>query len=246
MAGQLSILIPLPAVLGGVGTLWGPLVGAAVLIPMSELTRSYLGGSGRGVDLMIYGALIVLVALARPQGLVSLFGRRRGGARCPRCLRSTASASPSAAWPRMSTSRFDVAEGEILGLIGPNGAGKTSLFNRIAGEVTPDAGEIRLDGARISGLGPVACAQRGVARTFQVVRSFDSMTVLENVMVGAFARARGTRAAMRAATETLDFCGLAARADRPALVADARRRSAGWKWRARWRPRRACCCSTRC
>ena len=78
MAGAFSILIPLPAVLGGVGTLWGPLVGAAVLIPMSELTRSYLGGSGRGIDLMIYGALIVLVALARPQGLVSLFARRRG------------------------------------------------------------------------------------------------------------------------------------------------------------------------
>ena len=74
--GQLSILIPLPAVLGGVGTLWGPLVGAAVLIPLSELTRSYLGGSGRGVDLMIYGALIVLVALARPQGLASLIGVR--------------------------------------------------------------------------------------------------------------------------------------------------------------------------
>ncbi len=84
MAGTLSILIALPAVLGGVGTLWGPLLGAAVLTPVSELSRSYLGGSGRGVDLMIYGALIVAVALARPAGLVSLFvwpGRgRRGGA----------------------------------------------------------------------------------------------------------------------------------------------------------------------
>lgn len=76
LAGQLSILIPLPAVLGGVGTLWGPLVGAAVLIPLSELTRSYLGGSGQGVDLMIYGGLIMLVALARPTGLVSLLGVR--------------------------------------------------------------------------------------------------------------------------------------------------------------------------
>ena len=79
IAGALSILIPLPAVLGGVGTLWGPLVGAAVLIPMSELSRSYLGGSGRGVDLMIYGGVIVVVALLRPQGLVSFLGQRRGG-----------------------------------------------------------------------------------------------------------------------------------------------------------------------
>jgi len=75
MAGSLSILIALPAVLGGVGTLWGPLLGAAVLIPVSELTRSYLGGAG-GVDLMIYGGLIMLVALARPAGLVSLLGVR--------------------------------------------------------------------------------------------------------------------------------------------------------------------------
>ena len=76
MAGNLSILIALPAVLGGVGTLWGPLIGSAVLIPLSELSRSYLGGSGSGVDLMIYGALIIVVALARPQGLVSLLGLR--------------------------------------------------------------------------------------------------------------------------------------------------------------------------
>lgn len=73
LAGSLSILIALPAVLGGVGTLWGPLLGAAVLIPVSELSRSYLGGGG--VDLMIYGGLIMLVALARPAGLVSFFGR---------------------------------------------------------------------------------------------------------------------------------------------------------------------------
>ena len=111
---------------------------------------------------------------------------------------------------------FGVARGEILGLIGPNGAGKTSLFNAIAGEVAPDRGEIRLDGARISGAGPVACARAGVARTFQVVRSFDSMTVLENVMVGAFARTASPREAMRAAEAVLDFAGLAARTDAPA------------------------------
>ncbi len=111
---------------------------------------------------------------------------------------------------------FVVEQGEILGLIGPNGAGKTSLFNSISGEVTPDAGEILLDGRRISGLGPVACAEAGIARTFQVVRSFDSMTVLENVMVGAFARHRTSRAAMAAAGDVLEFCGLAPRAGRPA------------------------------
>ena len=80
MAGHFSILIALPAVLGGVGTLWGPILGAALLIPLKELSSSYLGGSGRGVDLMLYGAMIIVVALARPQGLVSLFGGRKHGA----------------------------------------------------------------------------------------------------------------------------------------------------------------------
>ncbi len=75
LSGQLAILIALPAVLGGVGTLWGPFIGAAVLIPLRELSSSYLGSSGSGVDLMLYGALIMAVALFRPQGLVSLFKR---------------------------------------------------------------------------------------------------------------------------------------------------------------------------
>ena len=111
---------------------------------------------------------------------------------------------------------FDVAEGEILGLIGPNGAGKTSLFNSISGEVTPDRGAIHLAGRQISGTGPVACALAGVARTFQVVRSFDSMTVLENVMVGAFARHGRSRPAMAEAMRVLAFAGLERVMDRDA------------------------------
>lgn len=80
LSGSLSILIALPAVLGGVGTLWGPIIGSAVLTPVSEMSRSYLGGSGSGIDLMMYGALIVGVALLRPQGLVSLLGLKRRNA----------------------------------------------------------------------------------------------------------------------------------------------------------------------
>jgi branched-chain amino acid transport system ATP-binding protein len=111
---------------------------------------------------------------------------------------------------------FDVDAGEILGLIGPNGAGKTSLFNSISGEVSPDQGEIRLDGTRVSGRGPVFCARAGIARTFQVVRSFESMSVLENVMMGAFSRTNHARTAMEEAQSVLDFTGLATRADAPA------------------------------
>lgn len=80
MASRLSIEIALPAVMGGVGTLWGPLIGAAVEVPVSEFSRSYMGGSGQGFDLMVYGGLIVAIALFRPEGLAGLFAgfRRRG------------------------------------------------------------------------------------------------------------------------------------------------------------------------
>ena len=77
MAFNFSLLMALPAVLGGIGTLWGPALGAAILIPLTEVTRSFLGGSGRGIDLIVYGGLIMVIALAKPEGLVSLFTRRR-------------------------------------------------------------------------------------------------------------------------------------------------------------------------
>lgn len=120
---------------------------------------------------------------------------------------------------------FDVAPGEILGLLGPNGAGKTSLFNSISGEVSPDKGDILLGGVQVSGKGPFACAAAGIARTFQVVRSFESMSVLENVMVGAFSRHASSKSAMKAAYATIEFCGLSARADSPAhLLSPAEKR----------------------
>jgi branched-chain amino acid transport system permease protein len=81
MSFRFSLLFALPAVLGGIGTLWGPLAGAAILIPLTELTRSYLGGSGSGADLMIYGALIMVIALVKPEGLLSLFRFSSHGAK---------------------------------------------------------------------------------------------------------------------------------------------------------------------
>ena len=77
MGFEFSLLIALPAVLGGIGTLWGPPVGAAILIPLTEMTRAWTGGSGRGIDLIVYGAIVIVIALARPDGLVGLFARRR-------------------------------------------------------------------------------------------------------------------------------------------------------------------------
>jgi branched-chain amino acid transport system permease protein len=83
MSFQFSLLIALPAVLGGIGTLWGPALGAVILIPLTEVTRSYAGGTGRGVDLIVYGVLIVTIALVRPDGLVGLFAGRGSGKERP-------------------------------------------------------------------------------------------------------------------------------------------------------------------
>ncbi|HEX8908782.1 MAG TPA: ABC transporter ATP-binding protein [Anaeromyxobacteraceae bacterium] len=106
---------------------------------------------------------------------------------------------------------FSLRPGEILGLIGPNGAGKTTLFNALAGFFAPTSGSIRLEGEPIAGLAPERIAARGVARTFQIVRVFRSLTVLENAMVGAMLRHRQVRLAEVAAREALAFCGMPAR-----------------------------------
>jgi branched-chain amino acid transport system ATP-binding protein len=111
---------------------------------------------------------------------------------------------------------FTLREGEIMGLIGPNGAGKTTVFNSLAGFFPPTSGTIRLDGAQVGGLPPEAIAARGVARTFQIVRIFRSMTVLENVMVGAMLHHRTVPAAAALALESLRFTGLDRRAHDPA------------------------------
>ncbi|HSB19821.1 MAG TPA: ABC transporter ATP-binding protein [Anaeromyxobacteraceae bacterium] len=111
---------------------------------------------------------------------------------------------------------FAVGEGEIVGLIGPNGAGKTTVFNSLAGFFAPSSGEIRLGGLPIAGLPPEAVAALGVARTFQIVRIFKSMTVLENAMVGAMLRHRAVPAAARLGYEMLRFTGLERRAHEPA------------------------------
>jgi branched-chain amino acid transport system ATP-binding protein len=108
---------------------------------------------------------------------------------------------------------LEVAEGEILGLIGPNGAGKTTVFNLVTGFVRPSAGEIRFEGRSVAGLRPHAVAARGIARTFQIVKPFPGLTVLENVTLAAFLRHPSRRAAEARASETLERMALGAKAD---------------------------------
>ena len=104
---------------------------------------------------------------------------------------------------------FTVAEGEVVGLIGPNGAGKTTLFNCISGFFPPTSGQVHFAGREITGWPPERVLAAGLARTFQVVRTFPDMTVRDNVMVGAFARTARASEARAIADELLEFTGLA-------------------------------------
>jgi branched-chain amino acid transport system ATP-binding protein len=111
---------------------------------------------------------------------------------------------------------FEVGAGKIVGLIGPNGAGKTTMFNSIAGYFPPTSGDIWLNDKKISGLTPEQCARAGIGRTFQVARTFTSMTALENVMVGAFLIDRNVAAARRNAIDLHGFVNLGRFRDKPA------------------------------
>jgi branched-chain amino acid transport system ATP-binding protein len=103
---------------------------------------------------------------------------------------------------------FDVNEGEILGLIGPNGAGKTTFFNLVSGYLRPSRGSVSFFGRDVTGLPPYTLARLGISRTFQVVRPFPRLTVLENVMVGAFLHNPDPRAAETRALEVLSLLGM--------------------------------------
>jgi branched-chain amino acid transport system ATP-binding protein len=106
---------------------------------------------------------------------------------------------------------FDVEREQIVSIIGPNGAGKTTLFAVLGGFQRPTKGSVVLDGQTLTGLAAHQVAQQGVARTFQIVRPFRDLSVLDNVIVGAFARATSYRVALEAASAVLNEVGLYAK-----------------------------------
>ena len=110
---------------------------------------------------------------------------------------------------------FAVEQGEVLGLIGPNGAGKTTLFNVISAALTPKSGVITFKGENIVGLKPYQICRKGVARTFQSVKIFGNLRVIDNVVLGSLFGTSGNASssdAAREASEILDFVGLSAMA----------------------------------
>jgi branched-chain amino acid transport system permease protein len=197
--------------LGGRGTLWGPVLGAFLVEPLNELANQQMGGGNS--RLLIFGGLMALVVLFLPKGILPtiqerLVARRaRGhaglvGARLEGPLVIGERTAPpetgvAAGEPLLEVkgltrhfggikavdaASFVVPQGSITALIGPNGSGKTTAFNLIDGTMSASAGEVWFDGRRIDRLPPYKRAHLGLGRTFQITRLFPEMTVLENVV----------------------------------------------------------------
>ena len=225
---------------GGVGTVWGPLIGAAVLIPVGEILNAELGARIPGIQGVIYGIAIIVVILVAPEGMFWTLRDRFKRAPAPAAMppevpAPAASLAPAEAPPAIRRApsgevllsvkglsksfgglkavqdvSFDVHRGMILGIIGPNGAGKTTLFNLLNGFTPPNAGEVMFEGRNMVGCRPHVLCKAGVGRTFQIMRPFPRMSVRDNVRVGAYVRAAGEEDARRLADDAVNRVGLGA------------------------------------
>jgi branched-chain amino acid transport system permease protein len=170
---EMSIQIAMFALIGGLGTVSGPLIGTLLVLPLAELARGWLGDLGSGVHGLVYGIVLVVVVLTIPQGVVGRFGTRvfgwidnLPGGRRPLVV-ANGSTTPSSPEPQSATRgepvliaenlhkffgglhatndvSLSLAEGEIVGVIGPNGAGKTTVFNQLSGFLLPSKGQVKV------------------------------------------------------------------------------------------------------
>ena len=148
------------------------------------------------------------------------------------------------AFKAVDDASVSVEEGDILGLIGPNGAGKSTFFNCLTGDLPVTSGSVTFAGTDVTRLPPEARARLGLARTFQVPLTFESMSVLDNATIGALLRHPNAREARAKARDVLQRVGLGPLVDAPA-AASARPAASGWRSPARSPRSPRCCCSTR-
>jgi ABC-type branched-subunit amino acid transport system ATPase component/ABC-type branched-subunit amino acid transport system permease subunit len=236
------------AMFGGVGTVWGPVIGSVILIPLAETLNAEAGSRFPGIQGVIFGLAIICVILIAPEGLfwkLRDFLHKRSAPQV--AATSSASAQLATAVATAKPSRpersqgsgdvvleirnlsrsfgglkavqnvsFKLRRNEILGIIGPNGAGKTTLFNLLNGFLRPGTGEILIDGRDMSGRKPHELCEAGIGRTFQIMRPFLRMSISDNVVVGAYVRARTDAEAKQLATEAIARVGLSDIAERVA------------------------------
>ncbi len=206
------------AVVGGAASVWGAVIGAGIMTVLKQwlqdLLPRLLGQSGN-FEMIVFGVLLVLLLQRARDGIMPLAVRYFPGPR----KKLADSARPLAQQPRPAAGElllevravrkafgglvavndlsFAMRSGEILGLIGPNGAGKSTVFNLVTGVLPPSGGEVYFRGERIDQLAARAVVQRGLARTFQHVHLLPTMSVLENVAIGA--HLRGAKGVINAA-----------------------------------------------
>jgi branched-chain amino acid transport system permease protein len=222
---------------GGIATVAGPVIGALILVPLGETLHAELGSRIPGIQGVVFGAAIMIVVLLAPEGILPWIqarrARRRGaGGEEPLALDAATFVRPGGAAPdsgapvllavngvsvrfgglqALQNVSFEVRAGEILGIIGPNGAGKTTLFNALNGFIVPSPGSVKLDGRELVGEQPFVVCRAGIGRTFQVVRAFARLSLLDNVVVGAFSVERTDAAAYVRARQAIARVGLAGR-----------------------------------
>lgn len=235
-----ALIIPM---FGGRGTAWGAVIGAAVLVPVAEWLHGHFGATLPGIGGAVFGFAIILVVLLLPNGLYWSFRdwmTRRRGTQAPAASLIAFTPSPQAreiapqpedsAAPLLAVEGIRVAFGgvqalsdvsftvrrhEILGIIGPNGAGKSTLFNVLSGLVRPQGGTAIFRGSlELVGQRPEDICAAGVGRTFQTVRVFRRLTLLENVVAGAFIKCPTDAEALKRAWQVLARVGLTEQATR--------------------------------
>lgn len=240
------------AMFGGVGTVWGPVIGAVILIPLAETLNAEAGTRFPGIQGVIFGLAIISVILIAPEGLfwkVRDFLRKRRSTSQPEPEKTSPSgvahpmaaiAPATAGAPARVTPPEDIIlevrglsrsfgglkavqdvslqlrKHAILGIIGPNGAGKTTLFNLLNGFLLPDAGEVLIDGHNMVGRKPHELCEAGIGRTFQIMRPFLRMSISDNVVVGAYVRAKTDLGARKLAEGAIARVGLSTIAHRMA------------------------------
>jgi ABC-type branched-subunit amino acid transport system ATPase component/ABC-type branched-subunit amino acid transport system permease subunit len=234
------------AMFGGVGTVWGPVIGSVILIPLAETLNAEAGTRFPGIQGVIFGLAIICVILLAPEGLFwkvrDILRRRQLSQPSSEPPQAPATATVTQLQVPMRRDRpaapediilevrnlsrsfgglkavqnvsFKLQRNEILGIIGPNGAGKTTLFNLLNGFLRPDTGEVLLEGRDVFARKPHELCEAGVARTFQIMRPFQRMSISDNVVVGAYVRAKTDTKARELAADAIARVGLSPIADR--------------------------------
>lgn len=242
-------------IVGGYATMWGPVIGAILLVPTGEFLNAQFGGKYPGVQDIIYGIALIISIIYMREGIWGKIRRafRNLPPKLPPSIESLTienykqnsienlenqdSSKPKVFQTSNAESNtngailkiegvyksfggvlalrdvnIEVPRGKILGIMGPNGAGKTTLFNVINGYLTPEEGRVIFEGKDVTPFKPHVLCKLGIGRTFQVAQIFSKMTILENIMIGAFNRGDSITKAHVIAEKVAKEMGLSSRA----------------------------------